>query len=154
MERTLLAGDYIVVSKLAFSFNDPERGDVIVFNLPDSLRPGAPKELLIKRVIGLPADTVVLTTHSVRVNGIRLPDSLLGATGNVLAKGRRTIFVPKGSVFVMGDNRDNSWDSRFWGCLPVDHIVGAPIFVYWSYGKTDTDGQPHVRWNRILKMVN
>jgi signal peptidase I len=154
MEWTLLAGDHIVVSKLALSLNDLERGDVIVFRLPDSVLSGMSDELLIKRVIGLPGDTVVLTARSVRINGKRFPNPPLGATTTVLSKGRRTIIVPKGTVFVMGDNRDNSWDSRFWGCLPLDQIVGIPMFVYWSYGSTDSENQPHIRWNRILKMVN
>jgi signal peptidase I len=64
------------------------------------------------------------------------------------------VIVPNGHYFVMGDNRENSWDSRFWGTLPKEYIVGTALLIYWSYGPTSDDPTPHLRWDRLLKRVN
>ena len=153
MENTLLAGDHILVSKIALTFNDLERGDVVVFNLPDSLREDKPDEPFIKRVIGLPGDTVVLTRRGIRVNKRPLPNPPESASQTPIKRGRKTIIVPEHTVFVMGDNRENSWDSRYWGCLPEDAIVGIPFMIYWSHGVIEKDSTERIRWSRMFSVI-
>lgn len=157
MEDTILHGDYILMSKITYLLRDVRRGDVIIFSLPDSLRGGEPNELYIKRVIGLPGDTLVITHESISVNDTLLPtppqarppyDPLLSPKDR-----KRTTVVPRGSYFVMGDNRSNSYDSRSWGMLPSDHIMGSPLFIYWSYGDTPNNPAEHVRWDRLLQFI-
>lgn len=161
MERTLLPGDYIMVSKLSFDIGALEHGDVIVFDLPEFARTNASQSALIKRVVGLPGDTVKLTPNNVYINGQPQPNPPLGASTDLMPKDilptpgntERTVVVPSGHYFVLGDNRANSYDSRFWGCIPKSSIVGAPLFVYWSYGATTNDATPHVRWNRVFRGI-
>ncbi len=157
MENTVLEGDYLLVSKVAFLFSDARRGDVVVFSLPDSLRGSNPDDLYIKRIVGVSGDSLLLSASGVFVNGVRLPDPpdakhptppLLG-----LAVKPVSVVVPPNSYFVLGDNRSNSFDSRYWGCLPADRIVGAPMFVYWSYGIQHNTVERGVRWNRIFRWV-
>lgn len=161
MENTILHGDYIVMSKITYLVRDIRRGDVIIFSLPDSLRKGDvllnSDELYIKRVIGMPGDTIVLTHTSIMINDTLLPtppearppfDPLLTPKER-----KRTIIVPSKNYFVMGDNRSNSYDSRSWGLLPSDHIVGSPLFTYWSYGDTPNNPADHIRWDRLLQVI-
>jgi len=158
MEKTVLEGDNILVSKIAFLFGSVHRGDIIVFSLPDSLKIDNRDDLFIKRVIGLPGDTVVLTSTSIIVNGERFPEPptarqpaspLIG-----IAASDVEIIVPEASYFVLGDNRSNSFDSRYWGFLPAEHVVGAPLFVYWSFGPSEENIIRHVRWGRIFSRIN
>lgn len=127
MEPTLLAGDYIMVNKVAYTWGTLERGEIVVFYLPDSVQ-STSSEALIKRVTALEGDTAYT------IEGTPL-------------------IVPPKHVFVMGDNSTNSWDSRYWGCLPVDRIVGSPICIYWSYGTSELQ-PPSIRWNRIFKGIH
>ncbi len=161
MENTILHGDYIVMSKISYLVHDVRRGDVVIFSLPDSLRTGevslASDELYIKRVVGVPGDTLVFTHTSITVNDTLLPsppnarppfDPLLKPKERT-----RTIIVPNNHYFVMGDNRSNSYDSRSWGFLPANHIEGAPLFIYWSYGDTPNNPADHIRWDRLFHMI-
>ena len=157
MENTILEGDYIVVSKLAFRMRDVRRGDIIIFSLPDSLRGEERDDLFIKRLIGLPGDTILLTSDYVSVNGQRIPEPpaarppynpLLGIGASDVE-----IVVPTNAYFVLGDNRSNSFDSRYWGCLPSDRIEGAPLFVYWSYGISSDNIVRHIRWDRLFNRI-
>ena len=161
MESTILHGDYIVMSKISYLVHDVRRGDVIIFSLPDSLRTGevslASDELYIKRVVGVPGDTLVFTHTSITVNDTLLPsppnarppfDPLLKPKERT-----RTIIMPTNHYFVMGDNRSNSYDSRSWGFLPANHIEGAPLFIYWSYGDTPNNPADHIRWDRLFNMI-
>jgi signal peptidase I len=152
MENTLLPGDHIVVSKLASWVWGIDRGDIIVFTLPDSLRGTNPDHPFIKRVIGLPGDTVYLTSRGITVNGMLQPDPPQSAAPAPFTSGHETVYVPDGHYFVLGDNRASSWDSRFWGMLPEDGIIGTPLFVYWSRS-TDTTGEVTTRWDRLLMFV-
>ncbi len=161
MERTLLPGDFIMVSKLAFHIGSVERGDIIVFGAPPSTRTDEAQDALIKRVVGLPGDTVRLTSTIAYVNGNAQPNPPLSAStdltihdllptpGNI----DRTVIVPDKHYFVLGDNRANSYDSRYWGFLHESTIVGAPLFVYWSYGATAGDSTPHVRLERVFQSI-
>ena len=161
MENTILHGDYIVMSKLTYQLRDVRRGDVIIFSLPDSLRTDSSQftldELYIKRVIGVPGDTLVLTHESITVNDTLLPTPPEARPPfDPLFKPRdrkRTVIIPKNHYFVLGDNRSNSYDSRSWGLLPADRIVGSPLFIYWSYGDTPNNPANHVRWDRILHLI-
>ncbi len=161
MEDTILHGDYIVMSKISYLVRDVRRGDVVIFSLPDSLRKGevpfASDELYIKRVVGVAGDTLVLTHESITVNDTLLPtppDARPPYDPLLVRKPRtRTIVVPRDHYFVMGDNRSNSYDSRSWGFLPAEHIVGTPLFVYWSYGDTPNNPAEHVRWDRLFHMI-
>lgn len=155
MEGTLLPGDYIVVSKLVHVFGAIERGDVVVFRLPADV-PSASKEPLIKRVIALGGDTVRLTPSAVYVNGIRQPappESIAPQPVDADAVPPEPFVVPNGHVYVMGDNRANSYDSRSWGFLPDSNIEGRPLFIYWSYGRAAADTTAHVRFDRLFHRI-
>ena len=108
---------------LPFRLGEPRRGDVIVF-----LYPRNPKKDFVKRVIGLPGDKVEIRQGVVYVNGLRLeePYPVIPDTSSMPPK-----TVPEGHLFVLGDNRPNSSDSRFWGMLPMDHVIGKAWVVYW-----------------------
>jgi signal peptidase I len=153
MTNTLLPGDNILVSKLPALLGGIELGDVVVFTLPDSLRGNRPDEPFIKRVIGLPGDTVVLTPDGIAVNNHLLPHPPESAFASPTESGPKTFFVPADCYFLLGDNRANSWDSRYWGPLPKHNIVGKPLFIYWSRGSTQTDSTVHFRWDRFLRAV-
>lgn len=147
MQPTLAIGDRILVNKLSYRFHDPGRGDVVVFKQGDEGdqsflqrmwnvvseglgRPPPNSRDLVKRVIGLPGDTVEVKADGVYVNSTKLNEPWLQSG---ISEGR-TIdarIVPPGSYFVMGDNRANSQDSRYFGPVPKDEIVGRAIFKVW-----------------------
>jgi signal peptidase I len=123
MAPTLQAGDQIVVTRYLRSI--PKRGDVVVF---ESLT--TPDELIVKRVIGVPGDLVDSRLGRIRVSGYTLPEPYVrrqGATGEVAAQ-----LIPADSFYVLGDNRDDSIDSRSWGVVPRSRIVGRARIVLWS----------------------
>ncbi len=123
MEPSFHDNNYIVVSKMSYKFNKVERGDVIVFEYPL-----APDEDFIKRVIGLPGDTIKIADGIVYLNGKILQEYYIKSAS---FRELPSIVVPNNMVFVMGDNRNNSSDSRTWGPLPVENIIGKSVFVYW-----------------------
>ena len=174
MMPTLLQGDYIFVKKYAYGLRlpvveakivetgAPERGDVVVFRLPSE-----PNVNYIKRVIGLPGDRVVYDKHQLTVNGeevelsrdAEIPNHnsiprfieqlgerehaiLIGSPGNTMRDGEYV--VPDGHYFMMGDNRDNSRDSRFIGAIPETHLVGEAVRI-WMH----MDGLEWPDWSRI-----
>ncbi len=154
METNLLIGDHLLVNKFVFSpagsaleravcpTRPIRRGDVVVFKYPKD-----PQKDYIKRVIGLPGETVAVRDRTVFVDGQALEEPyvhFLGSSGRPDDQERVLIGgdvrsewgpqqVPPGQLFVMGDNRDNSLDSRFWGFLPEDQVKGRALIVYWSY---------------------
>jgi len=158
MEPNLLIGDHLLVNKLVYSpslgpFEDTlfgkkriERGHVVVFKFPED-----PTRDFIKRVVGLPGETVEIRGRQVLVDGRPLdepyahfdqtplrPDDVeygLQAGDSVREKWGPQV-VPPGQLLVLGDNRDNSRDSRYWGFLPVDQVKGRALLVYWSYEAT------------------
>ncbi|HZU71106.1 MAG TPA: signal peptidase I [Ktedonobacteraceae bacterium] len=123
MQPGLQNGEYVLVNKVAYLFHSPERGDVIVFEWPRDTTKN-----LIKRVIGLPGDTLVLTGKTVTVDGVTLKEPYISAPVNFIGE---TVHVPANEYFVMGDNRPASDDSRDWGLLPRDDIIGKAVMVYW-----------------------
>ncbi len=126
MQPGLHDNEYVLVNKIAYLFHAPERGDVIVFHFPlDTSKD------FIKRVIGLPGDTITVDSTSVRVDGVLLNEPYISERAN--PQGQRWT-VPVNSYFVMGDNRPASDDSRDWGYVPRDDIVGKAVIVYWPLG--------------------
>jgi signal peptidase I len=129
MAPTLQAGDHILVTpyRTPFLADRPERGDVIVFRSPHD-----PDELLVKRVVALPGDLVESRGGRVRIGMHAVAEPYLLApaeSGAISAQ-----IVPADSYFVMGDNRANSWDSRNWGALPRELVVGRARMILWSSG--------------------
>lgn len=125
MEPNLYEGERLIVNRLAYKFfGEPERGDVIVFESPTNS-----KENLVKRVIGLPGETLTVEGGAVYINGVRLEEPYISAPINPNEQGRWTI--PAGHYFVMGDNRPRSSDSRSWGMVSWDLIMGKAWVVYW-----------------------
>jgi signal peptidase I len=106
-----------------FLFHGPERGDVVVFRYPRD-----PSRDFIKRIIGVPGDTVSIANGVVSVNGTVLEENYINGGANT---DMETKVVPEGSYFVMGDNRPNSSDSRNWGFVPEENIIGKAMFSYW-----------------------
>jgi len=156
MENTLLVGDHIFVNKFIYGyhvpytkgrilrFSTPKRGDIIVFVFPED-----PSKDFIKRVVGLPGDTVEVRRKTVFVNGEPLVEPYTrfaeGRDADSLVRTRDNmppVRVPEGKLFVMGDNRDRSYDSRFWGFVDMDAIIGKALFIYFS-----------IDWNRGVRWV-
>lgn len=124
MEPTLQVGDKIIVNKLGNRFKDPERGQVIVFRYPLDK-----SQDFIKRVVGMPGEVIELLDSQVFVNGELLEENYLPA--DQLYPDFGPITVPEESYFVLGDNRDNSQDSRAWGFLHRDLVVGRAVAIFW-----------------------
>lgn len=172
MENTLLIGDHILVSKFSYGthipneipflniklFDDiilfskvPEREDIIVFKFPKDERRD-----FIKRVIGLPGDLLEVRRQKVYINGKPHEDSYARHTepasdsSLVPRDDFGPVLVPEGYVFVMGDNRENSQDSRYWGFLNVEKIRGKALMIYWSWNRIEN----WVRFGRFGKILD
>ncbi|TFH26275.1 MAG: signal peptidase I, partial [Myxococcales bacterium] len=144
MLPTLQIGDHLLVNKFLYgvripvigkrvlALRKPERDDVIVFIYPQD-----PTKDFIKRVKGIPGDTLEVRNKKLFINGQMVEDAnaYFDATPDRMARAPRDDFgpfvVPDGEVFVMGDNRDHSHDSRFWGTVPIDDILGKAFVLYW-----------------------
>jgi signal peptidase I len=151
MQPTLLIGDYLLVNKFAYGLRNPltnkvwipigtpQRGDVVVFIYPQD-----PTKDYIKRVIGLPGDRIQIINKKVLINGkvyetpqaayddplmIPPPESPIESSRDNMSP----VVVPANSYFVMGDNRDHSYDSRFWGFVPIDAFRGKALIIYFSW---------------------
>lgn len=154
MKPTLLVGDFILVNKLVYRFSEPQRGDIVVFKYPID-----PNIDFIKRIIALPGEEVEVRNNQVFINGKPLPLIEVGRGEEngvrkviyeeVLPESKKhkvqfyedfpfskrdfgPVVVPPNHYFVMGDNRDNSEDSRYWGFLPKENIVGKAFVIYFS----------------------
>jgi signal peptidase I len=163
MLPALQIGDHILVNKFIYGIrlpilgsllipiSSPQRGDVVVFAYPVD-----PTKDFIKRVVGLPGDVIQIRDKHVYVNGEPWGDLYAYfADGPGIVRGNSPrdnygpITVPSGSIFVMGDNRDRSYDSRFWGFVSFDDIQGKAFLVYWSWDGDDG----WVRWNRLGRVI-
>ena len=127
MENTIMTGDRVIGNRFAYSFSDPQRFDIIIFRYPDD-----ESQLFIKRIIGLPGETVEIRDGKIYLNGsdepledVQTKETMVGSFGPYT--------VPENSYFVMGDNRNDSKDSRYWTNTFVtkDEILGKAIFRYW-----------------------
>jgi signal peptidase I len=166
MEDTLLIGDHLLVDKMAYSpsgpiskyilpYEEPKRGDIIVFRYPTDIQ-----QTFVKRCMGVPGDHIKIVNKVVYLNGhpldepykvnktdyiedyrdnfpsepnVTLEPGAIKMLENNVVNGE--IVVPPGNYFAMGDNRDSSWDSRFWGFVPRQNIIGKPLIIYWSYDR-------------------
>jgi signal peptidase I len=190
METNLLIGDHLLVNKLVYSPSGGpledrllgkrpvERGHVVVFKFPED-----PTRDFIKRVIGLPGETVEIRDKTVYIDGRPLEEPYArfleppgrsgeaeyGLRGEGIRDNWGPRLVPEGHLFVLGDNRDNSRDSRFWGFLPRDQVKGRALLVYWSYEATREEYQrtgltqwlrdtlsafARTRWRRFFHVIH
>lgn len=122
MLPTLQSHQYVLVNRLAYRLGSPQTGDVIVFHYPRD-----PEQEYIKRVIGLPGDRVQIANGEVMVNGMLIDEPYIADAP--LYQTEWT--VPENSLFVLGDNRNNSSDSHNWGPVPMEYVVGKAILIYW-----------------------
>ena len=127
MEPNLHTDERLVIEKFSYHFHGPRRGDVVVLR-----DPGGTPELLIKRVVGLPGERVTLADGRVYIDGKPLKEPYLDQSTQ---GGGRSWVVPPLSVFVMGDNRSASRDSRIFGPVPLEELVGRALFRYWPLGE-------------------
>ncbi|RLA94749.1 MAG: signal peptidase I [Deltaproteobacteria bacterium] len=160
MEPTLLVGDHILVNKFIYGiripwigvrfldFYRPKRGDVIVFIYPRN-----PKKDFIKRVIAVGGEKVYIKGTTVYVDDRPIKDPW----GVWKREGERPEFgpvvVPKDHLFVLGDNRDNSMDSRYWGFVPMRDVLGKAFVIYWSWNGRAKGLLEKVRWSRIGRLI-
>ena len=200
MEDTLLVGDHVLVDKLTYAPSGPisryllpyaqvARGDIVVFRFPEDIL-----QTFVKRVIGIPGDRIRIENKQVYLNGqpvrerykfhkaagfdayrdtFPIPGYSSNAGGQQMLDkhvANDQVIVPDNCYFVMGDNRDHSLDSRFWGFVPRENIIGKPLMIYWSYQTTGDRltgalmSQEHLldlaknffsktRWNRTFRLI-
>ena len=122
MEPNLHHGEFVIVSKLNYRFGDPERGDVVVFDFPRNIT-----QEYIKRVIGLPGEHIIIKGGKVYINGVLLLEPYIKM--EPLYEG--DWIVAEDTLFVLGDNRNNSSDSHTWGLVPMNNLIGEALMVYW-----------------------
>jgi len=176
MENTLLIGDHLIMSRIGYDagvpftnwhvplWRNPKRQQVVIFKPP--FAPDTPD--YVKRVIGLPGDTVDIHDGAVWVNGKKLAEKYTNGVSEPYDQ-HMPYKVPADCYFVMGDNRGNSYDSRFWGCVPRKDIIGTPVLIYMSLNVSPEAWEPGqirerffayanallhpsiVRWNRIFR---
>ncbi len=177
MEPTLLIGDHILVNKMIYGLRVPDslfgftfpgvpwgkyvfqleqvhRGDVVVFVFPPD-----PTKDFIKRVIGVPGDTIAVRSGTVFLNGKEMDDPHRHLEVRPEDRSPLTprdsfgpVTVPEGKLFMMGDNRDRSYDSRFWGFVDRNEVEGRAILIYWSWDSEGTGLLP-LRWSRFGKII-
>ena len=159
MKPTLLIGDHILVSKSSYGIKlpfirstiipigEPKRGDIVVFIYPEDR-----SKDFIKRLIGVPGDTVEVRNKKILLNGLPFDDVHGVHSDSIIIPGSvqprdnfGPVKVPEGSLFVMGDNRDESYDSRFWGFVNKKDVLGKALIIYWSWNQQEYG----VRWSRI-----
>jgi len=129
MLPTLQIDDRLVVEKLTYDFSQPDHGQIIVFTPPKATNID---QAFIKRVVGLPGDTVEVKDGKVLLNGKPLSEEYILEPPNYTMPPRT---VPAGSYFVMGDNRNNSYDSHMWGFLPRENVIGRAFFRFWPLNR-------------------
>jgi signal peptidase I len=135
MIPTLQPGEFVLVNKISYRLSDVKRGDIIVFHYPLN-----PQEDYIKRVIGLPGDDVNITNGQLFVNGQEINESYISVT--MVSEGDWV--VPQDALFVMGDNRNQSSDSRAWGFVPMENLVGKAMVIYWPLDEFRVLSHPDV----------
>lgn len=166
MLPTLQIGDHILVNKFIYTFRPIQRGDIIVFKFPqDESRD------FIKRVVGLPGERVEIRAKQLFINGKPLQEPYAVHTAPGLSRGAEgeelgPITIPEGRLFMLGDNRDHSMDSRYWGLLDIDKVRGKAFLIYFSVKSdelptTSSVGSiayvlthpTSIRWNRLGSLV-
>jgi signal peptidase I len=151
MIPTLIPGDHFMIKKAAYQTDEPKRGDIIAFRYPED-----ETKVFAKRVVGLPHERIEIRDKQLYVNGEPLKEAYkqhIDPNVMTLAQNPRDnlapVIIPSHAYFVMGDNRDSSLDSRFWGYVSKDKILGQAMFIYWSI-----DSSTKVpRWDRLKRPV-
>jgi signal peptidase I len=161
MENTLLIGDHLIMSRIGYDagvpftnwhlplWRNPKRQQVIIFKPP--FAPDTPD--YVKRVIGLPGDTIDIHDGAVWVNGQKLAEKYTNGASEPYEL-RTPYKVPADCYFVMGDNRGNSYDSRFWGCVPRKDIIGTPVMIYMSLNVSPEAWEPGQIRERFFAYAN
>jgi signal peptidase I len=161
MENTLLIGDHLIMSRIGYDagvpftnwhlplWRNPKRQQVIIFKPP--FAPDTPD--YVKRVIGLPGDTIDIRDGAVWVNGQRLSEKYTNGASEPYDL-HPPYKVPEDCYFVMGDNRGNSYDSRFWGCVPRKDIIGTPVMIYMSLNVSPEAWEPGQIRERFFAYAN
>ena len=172
MLPTLQIGDHLLVNKFIYGIRvpftgkvlvpikNPEHGDVVVFRFPEDRSVD-----YIKRVIGVPGDRIEIKNKKLIVNGKRVDDPHAHFTSAVMLPSSQNpkenfgpIEVPEGKFFVMGDNRDNSYDSRFWGYVDNTDVLGKALIIYWSWDIQkplfSVDRFASIRWGRMADIIH
>jgi signal peptidase I len=163
MKPTLLVGDHLLVNKFVYGVkipflrktlipvNNPERGDIVVFIYPVDR-----SKDFIKRVVGVAGDTLAIKNKRIYINGSPSNDGHGVHTDSLIFPGSLQprdnfgpVTVPPGHIFVMGDNRDESYDSRFWGFVDLRDVLGKAFIIYWSWDRENSD----VRWKRMGRIL-
>ncbi|MDJ0728914.1 MAG: signal peptidase I [Crocosphaera sp.] len=140
MEPTLEINDRLIIEKLSYHFREPVRGDVVVFHPTDRLKDEGFHEAFIKRIIGLPGETVQVKEGKVYINGSEITEKYIAEDPNY-DYGPKV--VPEGEYLVLGDNRNNSLDSHYWGFVPKDKIIGKAFVRFWPFNRLGSlDQQP------------
>jgi signal peptidase I len=154
MEPALLIGDHIIVDLSFYKDSNPQRGDVIVFEYPED----SSKDF-IKRVIAVEGEQIYIKDKKIFINGRQIEDpwgvyrdpNVISGKGSEMSRDNfGQVTVPANAFFVMGDNRDKSFDSHFWGYVHLDKVKGKALYIYWSW-EGFFEG---IRWNRIGKLIN
>lgn len=148
MVHTLLVGDHLLVNKLVYLFSEPERGDIIVFQYPQDR-----SRDFVKRVIGLPGETLELKNKTIYINGKPIDEPYaIYYESHFIPAGDESfgpVLIPKGRLFMMGDNRNNSQDSRVWGTLDINLVHGKAFIVHWSWSGASFG----IRWGRVGSLL-
>jgi signal peptidase I len=138
MVPTLSEGDRLVVEKVLYHFKQPQFGDIVVFNPPLELQRQKKidkDQAFIKRIIATPGETVSIKEGKVYLNGQPIPENYIAEPPN---QAFPEIKIPPSQFFVMGDNRNNSYDSRYWGFVPRENIIGRAVFRFYPINKIGT----------------
>jgi signal peptidase I len=172
MLPTLLIGDHLLVNKFIYGlripfsgkilipYKNPKHGDVVVFRYPKDRSID-----YIKRVIGTPGDTIEIRTKKLFVNGTQVSDPHAHMSSPAVLNAASSprdnfgpVLVPEGRIFVMGDNRDNSYDSRFWGFVNQQDILGRAFILYWSWDiekpLLSLERFTSIRWGRLANIID
>jgi len=151
MEPTLQIGDHILADKYIYKKTEPKRGDIVIFPFPED-----PSKDFIKRVVGVSGETIEIIDKQISINGEIIEEPFVIHTDSNIFRDKKRprdnfgpVKVPDDSLFVMGDNRDHSYDSRCWGFVRKASVKGKAASIYWSWDKDSSS----VRWNRIGSKV-
>ncbi len=140
MEPTLEINDRLIIEKMSYRFREPVRGDVVVFNPTEALKAQDFHDAFIKRIIGLPGETVQVREGKVYVDGEQITEKYISEDPNY---DYGPVVVPQGEYLVLGDNRNNSYDSHYWGFVPKDKIIGKAFVRFWPFNRLGSlDQQP------------